>query len=243
MSAALAHAPRGFVLRADYDRVQRQLDEARERLAYFEAEKRFEEDAAATGPALWKLTPVQAFIVRLLCARSLLTRSVLVENWPTGPEPHEQSCDVFISQIRARLAPFGIRIETVRTRGWKLDRETRAFVRRAMEGDADTETYGPAVAPPGPSKRPCDADLQRGILERLEERRYLAGPLRRALSTSHAYFAPVRDRMEEEGLIEIRRSRRCLFHTITEAGRARLIALREQDAPAAETEGRNGSSH
>ena len=89
MSAALAHAPRGFVQRSEYDRLQRELDEARERLAYFESERRFEEDAAATGPAAWKLRPGLAHIVRHLGSRALVTRALLIDNWPGGREPSQ----------------------------------------------------------------------------------------------------------------------------------------------------------
>ena len=243
MSAALAHAPRGFVQRSEYDRLQRELDEARERLAYFESERRFEEDAAATGPAAWKLRPGLAHIVRHLGSRALVTRALLIDNWPGGREPSQQSLDVYMREIRDRLGPFGIRIETVQAMGWKLDPDTRAFVRRAMTGEVESVSFGPPVDRPGLPRRRSDAALARDMLERLDQRALMTSDLRRALATSEKFFAPVRDRLEAEGLIEIRRSRRCLFHTITEAGRARLANLREQDAPAADTEARNGSSH
>lgn len=243
MSAALAQAPRGFVQRSEYDRLRRELDEARERLAYFESEKRFEDELSSCGPAAWNLRPGLAHIVRHLGSRALVTRAVLMESWPGGCEPSLQSLDVYISQIRARLAPFGIRIETVQAMGWKLDPETRAFVRKAMAGETDAEVYGPPVSMPGARRRPSPLALEQGILQRLDERAFLTHELRRALSTSGRVFAPVRDRLEAEGLIEVRRSGRCQFHTITEAGRARLANLRKQDAPAADTEARDGTSH
>lgn len=240
MSATLAPAPRGFVQRSEYDRLRRELDEARERLAYFESEKRFEDELSSCGPPAWNLRPGLAHIVRHLGRRALVTRDVLIESWPGGGEPSLQSLDVYICQIRGRLAPFGIRIETVQAVGWTLDPETRAFVRRAMAGETDAEVYGPPVKTPGVRRRPSVHALERGILERLEQRTFLTGELRRAVSTSGRVFAPVRDRLEADGLIEIRRTRRCQFHTITKAGRARLNALREQDAPAAQKEGRDG---
>lgn len=240
MSAALAHAPRGFVQRSEYDRLQRQLDEALEKLAYFESEKRFEDQVSSCGPAAWNLRPGLAHIVRHLGSRALVTRAVLIENWPGGGEPSPQSLDVYMCQIRGRLAPFGIRIETVQAVGWKMDPDTRAFVRRAMAGESDAEVYGPPVRTPGVRRRPSPLALERAVLERLDERAFLTHELRRSLSTSGHVFAPVRDRLEAEGLIELRRAGRCQFHTITEAGRARLNALREQDAPAADTEGRDG---
>lgn len=74
-------------------------------------------DTAAIVPAEWKLTNTEDRIFRALLAVDCATREAIAEGAKVGLN---RSIDVVIHRIRNKLTPFGVEIETVRSRGWRL---------------------------------------------------------------------------------------------------------------------------
>ncbi|EAP89151.1 hypothetical protein OA2633_00120 [Oceanicaulis sp. HTCC2633] len=236
--AALAHAPRGFVQRSEYDRLQRALDEALEKLAYFEAEAAAAHNHARRGPDEWALTATEAYLCRMLAAHERLTRRKAYSLWPGDETPSSKALDVHLTSIRRKLACFGLSIHNQHGRGWYFAPEERRFVLAALDG-GPARYADPADGADAPAQRVRASVLYRRLLEALEDGPLQSEDLRRLANWSRLY-GMVRSDLIAQGLVEMTRRDRAQIHTITEAGRTRLDALRKQDAPAAETEGRDG---
>lgn len=112
----------------------------RDRLA--EAQERIRQltDAFAPKPqfpAEWRLTPQQVRLVSILARHEYPVHREAIELalYADGPEPpHFDVIKSQICQIRRKLKPFGITIETRYGFGWRLPPESRAIVRRTMLG-------------------------------------------------------------------------------------------------------------
>ena len=81
------------------------------------------------------LSPIEYRLVGLLLEHfgTLVSRDELLRAaWPTT-RPSNNQLDVYILRLRRRLQPTGLRLRTVRSRGYSLDHsEQRGFVRRAL---------------------------------------------------------------------------------------------------------------
>jgi two-component system cell cycle response regulator CtrA len=74
-------------------------------------------DAGAVVPAEWRLTAAEERIFRVLLAVDTATRAAIAEG---AERPENRTIDIHIARIREKLKPFGVEIETVRSRGWRL---------------------------------------------------------------------------------------------------------------------------
>ncbi len=88
------------------------------------------------APLEWHLTGAEARIMGALATRDLLTKdaamAVLYRDF--GREEAEvKIVDVFICKIRKKVAPFGIRIETLWGQGYYLTADQRAAVAKQAE--------------------------------------------------------------------------------------------------------------
>lgn len=74
------------------------------------------------------IPPVEARLMASLIARfgAVVTRDVLARNgWPDGA-PGRNALDVHVLRLRRRIAPLGLAIKTVRSRGYLLESEPPA---------------------------------------------------------------------------------------------------------------------
>lgn len=74
-------------------------------------------NADAVVPAEWRLTSAEERIFRVLLAVDNATRKVIAEG---ADAPETRTIDVHITRIRSKVERFGVEIETVRGRGWRL---------------------------------------------------------------------------------------------------------------------------
>lgn len=99
-----------------------------EALLYGENEKPF--------PKEWRLTPSQGVVLRLMQKREYADRKRLFDFCygmrPDGGPLSDKIFDVWVCQMRKRLAPFGIEIENARGRGWRLTPASKAIVGAAL---------------------------------------------------------------------------------------------------------------
>lgn len=68
------------------------------------------------------LSPVESLIARVLTERldAVVSREVLIKRaWPDGA-PTRNALDVHVLRLRRRIAPLGLEIRTVRSRGYLL---------------------------------------------------------------------------------------------------------------------------
>jgi DNA-binding response OmpR family regulator len=79
------------------------------------------------GPRWTPLPPVEARLTEALLARfgAVVSREALGRaGWPEGA-PGRNALDVHVLRLRRRLAPVGLGIRTVRSRGYLLESESR----------------------------------------------------------------------------------------------------------------------
>lgn len=98
----------------------------RERIGEFEALLKVEWQP----PLELALTPSEVQILRLLVAREdIVTRQQIMTFFyalrPDVEQPEEKIVDVYVCKVRAKLRPFGLNVETVWGRGYRLSPETR----------------------------------------------------------------------------------------------------------------------
>lgn len=95
-------------------------DELRERV------RQLTEQLASTSfqfPPEARLTPTQSTITRHLLTRDLITRestNTLLYSARASDEPLPNNIDVQISRIREKLVPYGIQIENIYGKGWRI---------------------------------------------------------------------------------------------------------------------------
>ncbi len=107
-------------------------DALRERVAFLE-DALFSADVVL--PLEWGLSPSEKRMFGALLARESITKEHLltaVHGVRAGDAPGIQIVDVFICHIRRKLKPFGIRIETLRGEGYRLDAETRRALSQGL---------------------------------------------------------------------------------------------------------------
>lgn len=112
------------------DVLRAENDVLRERIACLE------EQLVATKqlPMEWRLTVQEARVFGVLVNRELATKEAIMSGLyiDRGVDEAEQKIvDVFICKIRKKLKPFGVRIETVWGRGYRLGPAERALYRKA----------------------------------------------------------------------------------------------------------------
>ena len=108
-------------LPSDHRDVQARVEALRHRTI---SEPNLDDDDVLRVGAEWiSLPAVEARIVRAMLGRfGLVTdrRSITGAGWPDG-EPSRNLLDVHLHRLRRRLAPVGLRIRTVRKRGYVLE--------------------------------------------------------------------------------------------------------------------------
>lgn len=117
----------------DWVRVPSDEDEVQARLAGLSARSRFhaheapalDGDGVLRFAARWvALTPVETRLTAALVGRfgAVVSRGALARSgWPDGA-PRRNVLDVHVVRLRRRLAPIGLAIRTVRSRGYLLER-------------------------------------------------------------------------------------------------------------------------
>ena len=87
---------------------------------------------ALMPPAAWRLTPSEIGMLRVLIARPLATREMLLRGMARARSvtlDRVRDCtEVYLARLRPKL-PNDIKIKTRRTMGWYLDAEDRARLR------------------------------------------------------------------------------------------------------------------
>ena len=87
-------------------------------------------------PAEWKLTPMERKMFLLLAGPAQVVTRVSMLNfiYAEGEWPESNKvADVRIFNIRRKVRKFGVKIETVYGRGWRLDAETKKSTRLGPE--------------------------------------------------------------------------------------------------------------
>jgi hypothetical protein len=155
---------RGFVSMDQYHQLACERDRLREELDRYRRELSFETDENRRGPRAWGLTRLEAWLMRQLAARPLVSHERLYSQWPdwtpSGMDgPGETNIKTMISRLRVKLARFGVAIETRRGVGYALPDARRGLVHQAMDTGAPDAVGAPvpitgAVAY-GPCERAC----------------------------------------------------------------------------------------
>lgn len=89
------------------------------------------------APLEWRLTRAETALFGVLLAREFATKEALlagVARDPTGDAPEIKIVDVFVCKARRKLRPFGIEIETIWGRGYRLTPESKAAARAQLAG-------------------------------------------------------------------------------------------------------------
>ncbi len=222
-SMAEVRLPRTVVDRALYDAVVAERDALIEELAFYRSEAAFEADESRRGPSAWALTRTEAYIMRLLAARKLVSRVVIEMNWPGGDGRHSNGVDVALTRLRTRLRRFGVKIENRRGAGWYLSPDLRERVRAALEVGAPARLGSPARAVGQTSYR--DSDVARAVLSACAKRPCLRKTLCLAAPGHTGRLSRILDRLERRGFLEARRSGREVWRSITPRGETLLARL------------------
>lgn len=74
-------------------------------------------DSNAIIPAEWRLSVTEDKVFRVMLGVDCAARAVIAAG---ASLTDNRSIDVHITRIRKKLTPFGVEIETVRSRGWRL---------------------------------------------------------------------------------------------------------------------------
>ena len=114
------------------------IRQLRERIDYLEEENRQLREELAPQVALprdWRLTGTEEKLFRHLIGRPVLTRASLMvalyADRPAGDVPSAKCLDVFVFKLRQKLAPHGVRIDTVWRTGFRLaERERYQHLRK-----------------------------------------------------------------------------------------------------------------
>lgn len=88
------------------------------------------------------LPPVEARLMESLIARfgAVVSRDQLARNgWPEGA-PGRNALDVHVLRLRRRIAPLGLAIKTVRSRGYLLESDAEAWLDTAAAADRAAST-------------------------------------------------------------------------------------------------------
>ena len=112
-------------LEAEIDRLQARVDQLEGVMGM-----------AWIAPMEWGLTGAQTRVFGVLMARELATKDAImagVYRDVMAEEAQPKIVDVFICHIRRKLKPFGLTIETVWGRGYRLSAEAKAAVNARLE--------------------------------------------------------------------------------------------------------------
>jgi predicted transcriptional regulator len=237
-SMADLRLPRGLVDRAAYDAVVAERDALLEELAAFKSDAAFEANESRRGPAAWGLTRIDAYIMRRLAARALVSRAVLEMSWPGGEDPHPKCVDAALTKLRCRLRRFGVKIENLRGAGWRLPADQRAMVRAALTEGAPLR-IGPPLRPVNRAPY-SDLAVACAVLAACA-----AGPatrkrLVRAAPGHTGRLSSLLERLERRGFLQARRSGREVWRAITPRGAKLLARLERLSARAAPRKARDG---
>jgi hypothetical protein len=221
--------PRNLVDRAHYDAVVAERDALVEELAFYRSEAAFQANESCLGPSAWALSRTEAYIMRLLAARKLVSRVVIEMNWPGGDDRHSNGVDVALTRLRTRLRRFGVKIENRRGAGWYLSPDLRERVRAALETGEPARMGSPVRAVVQASYR--DSDVARAVLSACAKRPSSRKSLCLAAPGWTGRLSPILARLERRGFLEARRSGREVWRSITPRGEALLARLERLCAP------------
>ncbi len=88
-------------------------------------------------PLVFRLTGQEARLFAVLLRRDLVTKELaMMTLYPTNENVEDKIIDVFICKIRKKLKPFGIVVETVWGRGYRLPPQGRREAERIMKEEA-----------------------------------------------------------------------------------------------------------
>ena len=105
----------------------------RERIAQLEAAM----GMALITPLEWRLTPAEMRVFGVIMAREMATKDAVMAALyrDEGRDEAEiKIVDVFVCKIRRKLKPFGIGIETVWGRGYRMGRDAKALAEAQIGG-------------------------------------------------------------------------------------------------------------
>lgn len=123
---AEAMAPLLAAKQEEIDHLQEQLRQLREELA----------PSSVVIPREWKLTASQSRVFAHMTTRELVTHSsIMLALYSDRPADHPDPriVPVFVAKIRRKLAPHGVRIDTVWGQGFSLvDRQKYVAKREAV---------------------------------------------------------------------------------------------------------------
>jgi DNA-binding response OmpR family regulator len=74
-------------------------------------------ETKAVAPAEWRLTPTEERVFRVMLACDTAGRAAIAAGASLG---ETRTIDVHLLRIRDKLTRFGVEIETVRGKGWRL---------------------------------------------------------------------------------------------------------------------------
>lgn len=88
-------------------------------------------------PLEWGLTRTEQAVIEALIAREFASKEFIMHflynDRPDDP-PEQKIIDVLVCKARAKLAPFGIKVETLWGRGYRLDPVVRAQFGKSATG-------------------------------------------------------------------------------------------------------------
>lgn len=88
-------------------------------------------------PLVFGLTSHEAQLFGLLLKRDIVTKemglTLLYGNRPDGDTPEIKIIDVYICKLRAKIEAFGIKVETVWGRGYRMSAEAKAKANSYLE--------------------------------------------------------------------------------------------------------------
>lgn len=89
-------------------------------------------------PAEWRLTASEATVFASLYGRESCSKEQLMHAlYEPGvdDEPNIKIVDVFICKLRKKLTPYGVAIETIWGRGYRMTAQTKARVQALIAAD------------------------------------------------------------------------------------------------------------
>jgi DNA-binding winged helix-turn-helix (wHTH) protein len=141
--------------RGDYytevTRLRGELDEAHETIAQLRALLAPPEMAF---PSLWKLTPKESDLLRVLMATPEITKEHLITAlYDQDPDVEIKVIDVLVCKLRRKVLADDVKIETVRGRGYRIAPEVKAAIRDMIRNEEHEAAPQSAPFVPSPSSR------------------------------------------------------------------------------------------
>ena len=116
----------------DRDALHQEIAKLRGRVVELESEVIYFKDMMRSSldfSRRWKLTAVETKILSILTTGGVKDRSVFMALIYDKDEPHDRILDVFISKIRRKIEPDGVRIDALWGQGYVMSDENIAKVK------------------------------------------------------------------------------------------------------------------